>query len=261
MRLLILGHYEIASNYAISLLVEKLLSTKFECNIQIALSGKGDKKLEKDSVEKTGENEFQQLAAYERHLCDELEINHQSSRLNLKINSFSRLEKLAQNKVELLSNPNSAEGLRLIKQWNPDLIISIRYRKIFRDQAIAIPRLGIINLHSGLLPEYRGAMATFWSMLNKEEVYGSTLHYISDKSIDTGAIIARKVQKLNYSQTYLDNVINLYSSGVDNIMSALIKLQNNSHLDVQMPENKGNYYSFPEIMDLVQFKKMNLKLY
>lgn len=51
-------------------------------------------------------------------------------------------------------------------------------------------RLGIINLHGGLSPEYRGADCTFWALYNGEpEKVGCTLHYI-DAGIDTGRLIA-----------------------------------------------------------------------
>ena len=51
-------------------------------------------------------------------------------------------------------------------------------------------RLGIVNLHGGLSPEYRGADCTFWALYNGEpEKVGCTLHYIN-AGIDTGALIA-----------------------------------------------------------------------
>jgi methionyl-tRNA formyltransferase len=51
-------------------------------------------------------------------------------------------------------------------------------------------RLGIVNLHGGLSPEYRGADCTFWALYNGEpEKIGCTLHFI-DPGIDSGKLIA-----------------------------------------------------------------------
>lgn len=51
-------------------------------------------------------------------------------------------------------------------------------------------RLGIVNLHGGLSPHYRGADCTFWALHNGEpEQIGCTIHYV-DSGIDTGRLIA-----------------------------------------------------------------------
>ena len=85
-----------------------------------------------------------------------------------------------------LPAPNTAEGLALLSEAAPDLIVSIRYRRILREPAIAIPRHGVLNLHSGVLPNYPGVMATFWALLAGAAALGCTLHRIVDEGIDTG---------------------------------------------------------------------------
>lgn len=255
MRILILGHYEIASNYAISRVVDSLHQAQQDYDIRIALSGRGDKKLESRSEQ----NDFQRLAQYERKLCDELDAGQDN--LGLACKGFNQLGRLIGKPIQLLVNPNSEKGLSKLTKWDPDLIVSIRYRKIFRDEAISIPNRGVINLHSGLLPEYRGTMATFWSMLRKEQVYGSTLHYISDKSIDTGAIIKRISQKLDYQKSYLENVLALYPSGCEAIIETINIIQSNGRLDVQIPKNTGKYFSFPSLDDLILFNNESNNLY
>jgi len=104
-------------------------------------------------------------------------------------------------------------------------------------------------------------MATFWAMLNQEEVYGSTLHCITDSGIDTGAIIQRNPEKLDYTKSYLENVLRLYPDGVASIKRMLQKLSENSRIDVQMSKNKGYYYSFPKQNSLDEFYASSSKLY
>ena len=88
-----------------------------------------------------------------------------------------------------LPTPNSADGMAALPACDPDLFLSVRYRRILKSAAIEIPLHGVSNLHSGLLPEYKGVMVTFWAMLNGEEEIGCTLHTIVDGTIDTGPII------------------------------------------------------------------------
>jgi methionyl-tRNA formyltransferase len=61
---------------------------------------------------------------------------------------------------------------------------------LIRGELLKEGRLGIVNLHGGLSPEYRGADCTFWALYNREpEKVGCTLHWI-DAGIDTGRLIA-----------------------------------------------------------------------
>ena len=70
-----------------------------------------------------------------------------------------------------------------------DLGISAAGSHIFAPKEIDLARCGIVNLHLAPLPEYRGRYSATHAILNREEFYGVTLHYV-DEGIDTGPIIA-----------------------------------------------------------------------
>lgn len=84
---------------------------------------------------------------------------------------------------------NHPELVKLARELQPDLIC-VFGTSLIRGELLNAGRLGIINLHGGLSPEYRGADCTFWALYNGEpEKVGCTLHYI-DAGIDTGRLIA-----------------------------------------------------------------------
>lgn len=84
---------------------------------------------------------------------------------------------------------NHPEVVKLARKLQPDLIC-VFGTSLIRGDLLKEGRLGIINLHGGLSPEYRGADCTFWALVNGEpEKVGCTLHYI-DAGIDTGRLIA-----------------------------------------------------------------------
>lgn len=84
---------------------------------------------------------------------------------------------------------NHPDVVRLAGDLQPDLIC-VFGTSLIRGELLRQGRLGIINLHGGLSPEYRGADCTFWALYNGEpEKVGCTLHYI-DAGIDTGRLIA-----------------------------------------------------------------------
>lgn len=84
---------------------------------------------------------------------------------------------------------NHPEVLRLAREMQPDLI-AVFGTSLLRGELLNQGRMGIVNLHGGLSPEYRGADCTFWALYNGEpEKIGCTLHYIN-AGIDTGKLIA-----------------------------------------------------------------------
>jgi methionyl-tRNA formyltransferase len=124
-----------------------------------------------------------------------------------------------------LNDINEPAGLERLQQFEPDLAVSIRFGKILKPAAIAIPKHGVINLHSGLLPTYRGVMPTFWAMLRGDETIGATLHWVPDASIDTGPAIANAVQTRASSMSYLSEVWRLYEVGVPLITAAVARIE------------------------------------
>jgi methionyl-tRNA formyltransferase len=80
------------------------------------------------------------------------------------------------------------ERLKIIK---PDLVIVVAYGAFLKAEMIKIPTLGCINLHSSLLPKYRGATPVQWAVMNGEKETGWTTFYI-DQGMDSGDIILQR---------------------------------------------------------------------
>jgi methionyl-tRNA formyltransferase len=71
----------------------------------------------------------------------------------------------------------------------PDVIVVWSYSMMLSQAVLDVPRLGAINVHGGLLPDYRGGHVMQWAIVNGEVETGVTLHYM-DAGIDTGPVIA-----------------------------------------------------------------------
>lgn len=76
-----------------------------------------------------------------------------------------------------------------LRAMSPELFLVWSYSMLLPDDVLALPRLGTVNVHTGLLPEYRGGHVLQWALLNGERETGVTLHYV-DASVDTGPVIA-----------------------------------------------------------------------
>ncbi len=75
-----------------------------------------------------------------------------------------------------------------LKKNDFDLLLSIGWRHKVTDSILRLPRLGAVNFHNSLLPNYRGAYANAWALIQGEKETGVTLHWMIS-SLDTGDII------------------------------------------------------------------------
>lgn len=78
-----------------------------------------------------------------------------------------------------------------IKKINPDLIVVVAYGKILPKEIIDIPKYGIINVHSSLLPKYRGASPIHSAILNGDTKSGVSIMYI-EEGLDSGDVILQE---------------------------------------------------------------------
>jgi len=170
--------------------------------------------------------------------------------------TFAEMERHRGIQVASLPNPNTAAGLEVVRAFEPDLVVTIRYGAILKSSLIAIPRLGVLNLHSGLLPAYRGVLATFRALMHGDTDVGCTLHYITDDTIDTGPIIETTCVSVVPGRSLLWHVLALYRPGVLMLVSALNRLESGLALPTTaQPTTGGVYYSSPSADEWAEFTK------
>ena len=79
-------------------------------------------------------------------------------------------------------------ALELVRELHPELIVVAAYGRILPEEILNTPPYGSINVHSSLLPKYRGAAPINWAILNGESVTGVTIMYMAAQ-LDAGDII------------------------------------------------------------------------
>lgn len=82
-------------------------------------------------------------------------------------------------------------ALAQLRALEPDVIVVAAYGKMLPQALLDIPRIAIINVHSSLLPQYRGAAPINWAVLNGDEETGVTIQYMAAE-LDAGDILLTK---------------------------------------------------------------------
>ena len=254
MKILLLANKDIASNLALNTLFQTMQG---QHQFHVLLSS---------SVGKNLINKPQcllDLAFFEQGLFNQIlfpALQNNPSPITGKPLSFNGFKTLGI-EVSDIHSINCPAGLKTVNDIAPDLIVSIRFGLILQAAVIAIPKFGVINLHSGELPTYRGVMATFRAMQQNATECGSTLHYINDHGIDSGKIISMSKQPLDYQRSYLHNTLSLYEAGINDVVHAITQIENTGKCVSYPVKSKGNYFSFPCEQELEEFKQRGHKLY
>ena len=161
-----------------------------------------------------------------------------------KNNIHVRLELVCKkNKISFqrVSDINSEDVQFFLNHLNIDLIAVCHFEKVLKKNIIDIPKLGCINLHPSLLPNYRGLSPQHWPIINGDYETGITVHFINE-GIDTGDIILQRKIPID-SNIYVAEMQRNMLSVYKNIMSdAIILIRKNDVNFINQNNLSGSYY-------------------
>jgi methionyl-tRNA formyltransferase len=135
----------------------------------------------------------------------------------------------------------------------PDLIVSFQFGFIFKDAVLTLPKLGAINLHSGVLPQRAGVNPTFWCMKDGDSHMGCSLHRI-EIGIDAGPLIATSSREIDYKRSFFANWVRNYIDGAALIRQAITTLEQEEHWRLE-PQDLSQlcYVPTPTRQDVLAF--------
>jgi methionyl-tRNA formyltransferase len=137
---------------------------------------------------------------------------------------------------------NDPEFIDALNQNKPDFIIVVAFGQILSEAFLNIPKQFCINLHSSLLPKYRGAAPIHRSILNGDTRTGITT-MIMDKGMDTGDILLMEetpIHKTDNAQTLHDT---LSGMGGNLVLETLARLEKNTLLPTPQDHSHATYAS------------------
>ena len=137
----------------------------------------------------------------------------------------SLADELKLNVMEI-DNLNDESFINQLKSLSPDLFVVVAY-KVLPQTILEIPKLGSINIHSSLLPKYRGAAPIQHSIMNGDEVTGVSTFLIEQK-VDTGNILLQKECKIEEDDNYGTLSSKLSTIGAELLIESISKYYDGS---------------------------------
>ena len=155
----------------------------------------------------------------------------------------SPIKKFAlENNLPLLqpATVNTKEFIAALLENRPDYIIVVAFGQILSETLLKVPKQFCINLHSSLLPKYRGAAPINRAILNGETHSGVTT-MIMDKGMDTGDILLvdeTPIEQNDDAQSLHDK---LSEQGGKLVLETLSRLQKNDLLPTPQNSDLASY--------------------
>lgn len=250
MRLFIFTNRDLASNYNLNLLLP-YIAPLFDIRVFIS-----------DKVGKPNgpppPADLQLLKFFEQELPNQVlfpEWEQLQRPLKGQLMSFGELARHYGIKIVSWNDVKSEESLAFFRAQAPDLVLSVRYGKIFPNTFLSIPQHGVINLHSGLLPNYRGVLAVMRALDHGDDTVHATLHYIEDNSIDTGGVIGWGSLPVQREKSLFWHILNLYPACTTLLVQTLSGIAQGQIPERQPQTDLGAaYFTFPTEAELQTFK-------
>ena len=152
---------------------------------------------------------------------------------------------------------NATATLDRLRAYGPDALVVMNFDQILRPPAIAIPRLGAINIHPSLLPDLRGPCPVFWALVEGRTVSGATVHRIEDARIDAGSILRQAERPIDARKSVAEINTDLFLAGAGALGKALEDVSSRRTVS---PPAAGRYRGFPTRSEVAEAWRAGVRL-
>ena len=137
------------------------------------------------------------------------------------------------------------ETLAQLRALEPDVIVVAAYGKLLPKALLEIPKTAIINVHSSILPQYRGAAPINWAILNGDEETGVTIQYMGEE-LDAGDILLIKRTAIDPTEDAASLYDRLAQMGGEAASEALAQLRDGTA--TRTPQVYGEQYQYASML-------------
>ena len=134
------------------------------------------------------------------------------------------------------------EAFAIIEELKPELIVVAAYGKILPEEILNYPKHGCINVHSSILPKYRGAAPINWALLDGEKETGVTIMYM-EKGLDTGDIIAVAKTSIDPAEDALQLTNRLAVLGAETLLTVVKDMEEGKEITREKQDDSRSSYA------------------
>lgn len=141
--------------------------------------------------------------------------------------------------VNYIATVNSNLFLELVERLRPKVIV-VNGTRIISEKILSQLKCPIINIHTGITPDYRGVHGGYWALFeNQNQLCGVTIHYV-DKGIDTGSVIYQGLIKISKDDNFITYPILQYIEALPHLVKTLKAILTHNKLEQMVVAGTGN---------------------
>jgi methionyl-tRNA formyltransferase len=159
--------------------------------------------------------------------------------------------------VQRVEDVNGAAVIAALSRLKVDLIVSCFFDQIFKRELIAAAPLGVVNVHSALLPQHRGPMPVIQSALDRPSTLGVSVHMV-EEGVDTGPILVQEPYQPASHESILQSMTVLHERGLVLLSDLLPAIAARSVRP--LPQGGGSYESFPTRAEIRRLQRQGTRL-
>lgn len=137
--------------------------------------------------------------------------------------------------------------VRRLERFAPDLIVVGTFPRKLPPVVLGVPKVAAINVHSSLLPAYRGALPEFWVIRNGEAATGVSIHHMTER-FDAGHVLAQTAIPLNPEDNLLTISIRIARAAEPLLMELLARYRSGER-PAGSPQDEGRASTAPFVRE------------
>ena len=142
------------------------------------------------------------------------------------------------------------DTLSQLKNSQADAFVVVAYGQILSLEILQMPKVGAINVHGSILPQYRGAAPIQWCLYNGDRQTGITT-MLMDEGMDTGDMLLKAYTDINLFDNAHTIAEKLANQGADLLIETLEKLESNEIQAVPQNNEEATYASLINTDDFI----------
>lgn len=156
-----------------------------------------------------------------------------------------------ENQIPVFQPERISKDLELVehlKSLNPDVLTTVAYGQILRENILKLAPYGVVNLHVSLLPKYRGPAPINWMIINGEDTVGvCTMNTVLE--VDAGDVLMTAKSRLGENESAQDLAERMSFTGADLLLETLQNIKDITPQEQVYPEDHNPETSLAPFMD------------
>jgi methionyl-tRNA formyltransferase len=142
--------------------------------------------------------------------------------------------------VFMPEQPNEENFIKQLKEFKPDMFVLASYGHILSRRLLDVARIGGLNVHPSLLPQYRGAAPIQRALMDGASRTGVTI-IMMDEKIDHGKIVFQKAIDIAADDNYGSLLEKLCALAIDHLVETVDDVGKGKYVPIVQDESKKSH--------------------